>query len=148
MERLLWRSYCTIGQVASVKKPVPKPMLPNFFTLYGVSRALFVKCAAMFGLRVYLSLPYNHFILWHGPLSRYVKLRVVHAPGMPGTFSPLPTLKALVSAPGMHHGTCVTHVSLCMSRSLTPRWRENIPGIPGECANRNFTYLVGGPWHH
>ena len=26
----------------------------------------------------------------HGPLSRYVKLRVVHAPGMPGTFSPPP----------------------------------------------------------
>ena len=24
----------------------------------------------------------------HGPLARYVKLRVAHAPGMPGTFSP------------------------------------------------------------
>ena len=28
-----------------------------------------------------------------GPLTRYVKLRVTHAPGMPGTFSPPPTLK-------------------------------------------------------
>ena len=27
----------------------------------------------------------------HGPLTRYVKLRVAHAPGMPGTFSPPPT---------------------------------------------------------
>ena len=26
----------------------------------------------------------------HGPLTRYVKLRVVHAPGMPGAFSPPP----------------------------------------------------------
>ena len=24
----------------------------------------------------------------HGPLTRYVKLQVAHAPGMPGTFSP------------------------------------------------------------
>ena len=42
----------------------------------------------------------------HGPLARYVKLRVAHAPGMPGTFSPPPR----VSDPGMYHGTCVTHV--------------------------------------
>ena len=42
-------------------------------------------------------------------------LRVAHAPGMPGTFF-------------MHHGACVTHVSLCMPGSLTSgflwsRWR-------------------------
>ena len=42
----------------------------------------------------------------HGPLARYAKLRVAHAPGMPGTFSPPPR----VSKPDMHHGTCVTHV--------------------------------------
>ena len=24
---------------------------------------------------------------------------------------------------------------------------ENVPGIPGVCAPRNFTYLVRGPWH-
>ena len=29
-----------------------------------------------------------HHDVTHGPLTRYVKLRVVHAPGMPGTFSP------------------------------------------------------------
>ena len=38
---------------------------------------------------------------WHGPLVRYVKLRVAHAPGMPGTFSPPPR----VSDPDMHHST-------------------------------------------
>ena len=42
----------------------------------------------------------------NGPLTRYVKLRVVHAPGMPGTFFP-PTR---VSDQAMHHGTYVTHV--------------------------------------
>ena len=44
----------------------------------------------------------------HGPFDRCVKLWVVHAPGMPETFSSLP--KPQVNNPGMHHGTCVTHV--------------------------------------
>ena len=30
---------------------------------------------------------------YHGPLTRYVKLRAAHAPGMPGTFFPPPTSK-------------------------------------------------------
>ena len=54
--------------------------------------------------------------------------------------------KPLVSDPGMHHGTCVTHVPWYMSGSLTRgRW-ENVPGIPGACATHKFTYLVRGPW--
>ena len=74
----------------------------------------------------------------HGPLTRWVKLLFVHAPGMPGTFSP-------VSDPGMHHGTCVTHVPWCMPRSLSHGSGESVPGIPGVCATRNSTYLVRGP---
>ena len=66
-------------------------------------------------------------VIWdsaHGPLARYVKLGVAHAPGMPGPFS----LPARVRDPDMHHGTCVTHVPWCMPRSLTggfhwSRWR-------------------------
>ena len=42
--------------------------------------------------------------------------------------------KPLVSDPGMHHGTCVTHVPWCMSGSLTCCDGENVPGIPGACA--------------
>ena len=42
--------------------------------------------------------------------------------------------KPLVSDPGMHHGTCVTHVPWCMSGSLTRACGENVPGIPGPCA--------------
>ena len=45
-------------------------------------------------------------IMWHGPLTRFVKLRVAHAPGMLGTFS----LPPQVIDPDMHHGICVTHV--------------------------------------
>ena len=39
-----------------------------------------------------------------------LKLRVAHASGMPGTFSPT----RYVSDPGMHYGTCLTHVPWCM----------------------------------
>ena len=42
--------------------------------------------------------------------------------------------KPLVSDPGMHHGTCVTHVPWCMSGSLTCGDGENVPGIPSACA--------------
>ena len=42
--------------------------------------------------------------------------------------------KPIVSDPGMHHGTCVTHVLWCMSGSLTCGDGENVPGIPGACA--------------
>ena len=42
--------------------------------------------------------------------------------------------KPLVSDPGMHHGTCVTHVTWCMSGSLNRGGGENVPGIPGACA--------------
>ena len=82
-------------------------------------------------------------ISYNGPLIRYVKLRVAHAPG---TFSPPPR----VGDPDMHHGTCVTHVPWCILGSLTSgflwsRWRKNVPSIPGACAKHNFTYLVRGP---
>ena len=62
--------------------------------------------------------------IFHGPLTKYVKFRVAHAPGMPRGFS----LPPRVSDTGMHHGTCVTHVLWCMPGSLTSgllwsRWR-------------------------
>ena len=63
-------------------------------------------------------------IFYHGPLTRCVKLRVAHAPRMPGSF--FPSLR--VSNPDMHHGTCMTHVPWCMPGSPTSgflwsRWR-------------------------
>ena len=53
--------------------------------------------------------------LIHGPFTRYAKLRVTHAPGMSGTFSP----PLQVSDPDVHHDTCVTHVPWCMLGPLT-----------------------------
>ena len=65
---------------------------------------------------------------------------------MPGTFSRHRLQREpLVSDPGMHHGTCVTHAPWFMSGSLTRAGGENVPGIPGACATRIFTYLARGP---
>ena len=63
----------------------------------------------------------NYFVATGLSLTSYVKLRVAHAPGMPGTFFPPPRVSDTA-------GTCVTHVPWCLSGSLTngflwSRWR-------------------------
>ena len=50
--------------------------------------------------------------------------------------------KPVVSDPGMHHGTCVTHVPWYMSGLLARGGGKYVAGIPGACATRNFTYLT------
>ena len=75
----------------------------------------------------------------HGSLARNIKLRVVHVPGMPGTFSP----PSRVSDPDMRHGTCVTHVPGCMLGSLTSgflrsRWRRKRSRHPRRMRNPQF----------
>ena len=83
----------------------------------------------------------------HGPLTRYVKLRVAHVPGIPGTFSRHRLQrKPLVNDPSMHHGTCVTHVPWYILGSLTRGGEENVSGIPGACATLNFTFRTRGPF--
>ena len=81
----------------------------------------------------------------HGPLARYIKMRVAHAPGMPGAFSP----SARVCDPDMHHGTCVTHVPWCMPGLLNRgflwnRWWGKHSWHSWRMCNRNFTYLIRG----
>ena len=55
--------------------------------------------------------------------------------------------KPLISDPGMHHGTCVTHVPWCMSGSLTCGYGENVPGIPGACAPAILRIWQEAHWH-
>ena len=71
---------------------------------------------------------------------RYVKGRVVHAPGI---FTPPPRF----SDPNMHHGTCVTHVRWCMPASLMngflcSGWRGKRSRHP-QCT-RNQQFYVSG----
>ena len=90
---------------------------------------------------------------WHncthgyGPLASYLKLRVAHALGMPGTCPPSPR----VNDPDMHYGTCVTHVPWCIPGSLTSgfllsRLRGKRSRHSRRMRNPKFTYLVRGPW--
>ena len=64
------------------------------------------------------------------------KITVCACAGNAGNVFPIRRFrrKPLVSDPGMHHGTSVTHVPWCMSGSLTCGDGENVPGIPGACA--------------
>ena len=66
----------------------------------------------------------------HGPLARYVKLRVVHPLGLSGTFSLSPTSK---------------ETTIYRSRHASQHVRD-VPGIPGACGTHNFTYLARSPW--
>ena len=73
------------------------------------------------------------------------KIAVCACAGNAGNIFPATDFEQLVSDPGKHHGTCVTHVPWCMSGTLTRSGGENVPGIPGACATHNITYLVRGP---
>ena len=77
------------------------------------------------------------------PLARNIKLRVAHAPGMPGTF-PLPPW---LGDPVMHQCTYVTHGPWCMQQSLTSgflwsRWREKRSRYSRRMHNPQF-YVSG-----
>ena len=60
-------------------------------------------------------------IIRYGPLTRYVKLRVEHAPGMSGAFSPPPTSKGTASKRSRYasrhvrHARAVMHVGIAIS---------------------------------
>ena len=66
----------------------------------------------------------GHNLIWHRPLTRYVKLCVAHAPGMPGTFSPPPTSKETASLRSQHASWHVRHARAVMHVGISnPRWR-------------------------
>ena len=88
------------NSISSVCIPLAKPTWEDAHTYI-----LYIMYVWLYGTRK----------VCYGPLTRYAKLWVTHAPGMPGTFSP----PLRVSDPDMHHGTCFTHVPWCISRSLT-----------------------------
>ena len=63
---------------------------------------------------------------------------------MPGTFFPPPRF----SDPGMHHGTCITHVPWCMPGLLTRGflWSRAGKTFPAFPAHAQPAFLVRGPW--
>ena len=91
-----------------------------------------------------MTLTAYHF---HGPLARYVKLRVAHAPGMSGTFS---RHRRLANPTWLTARAWRTCREACRDRLLAVSFEvgggENVPGISGACATRKFTYLEWGPF--
>ena len=94
------------------RNTMPRQILSEFFTLlcYCIYVPLWKICFCASAFR--------------GPRSRCVKLRVVHAPGMPETFSPPPTSKETHSyrsryaSRHVRHARAVNHVGFA-----NPRWR-------------------------
>ena len=77
----------------------------------------------------------NH-LLCHGPVTRYVELRIVYAAGMPEPFffnHPLQR-KSLVSNPSIHGARAVKYVGI-----TNPRWR----GKRSRCMSNPRFYLSG-----
>ena len=108
------------------------------------SREISCSSASEATLKIWLNT-----LMWirYGPLTRYIKLYVAHAPECREGFPRHQLqMQPLVSDPGMHPGTCMTHVPWCMSGSLTHGGGENAPSITSACATHNFTYLARGPW--
>ena len=69
----------------------------------------------------------------HGPLTRYAKLRVGHAPGMPGTFSPPPTSNETTSYRSQHASRHVRRARAVMHVGIdNPRRR----GKRSRCSRR------------
>ena len=60
----------------------------------------------------------------NGSPTRYVKLRIAHAPGMPGSFSPPPTSKDTASWRSQHASRHVRYARAVMHVGIAnPRWR-------------------------
>ena len=112
LRKMVVDASCNVTWVSyNVTSGQPKPT----GTLVGGFTPLFMSKLTIYGINVVGHYnPFNHkaWGQFHGPLIRYVKLQVAHAPGMPEKIFPHRRFqsKPLVSDPGMHHGTCVTHV--------------------------------------
>ena len=147
LECLDWEISCHTISWSSIDIAINSQIMPNLLVPSGIwlkdeIRCYYRKIKIWTSLSLQISLchqlaKYCFSILdcEHGPLTRYVRLRVAHAPEFRER---LPRQrfqrKPLVNDLGMHHGTCVTHVPWCMSGSLTCGGGENVPDIPGACA--------------
>ena len=113
-------------------------------------RKKWVKLRFFAHLSLLLSLLFVFFyllqiaLLCNGPLDRYVKFQVAHAPGMPGTF---PRHRRLVIPTCIMARASRTCRDACRDRLLVVSFEvdggESVPGIPG--ATGNLTCLVRGP---
>ena len=62
----------------------------------------------------------------HGPLARYVKIRVAHAPGMPGTFSPAANFR------GNYYIAIPACITARAWRTCRDACRDRLPAVTGK----------------
>ena len=85
----------------------------------------------------------RNMAIHHGPLSRSVKLRVAHAPRIPGTFPPPPTSKETASYRSRHESRHVHHARAVMHVGIDyPRWRGKRPWY-SRCMHNPQVYVCG-----
>ena len=146
--RAIWQKIIQIVIIGFVTYKNTIPFIANFFRGQWVKIIATICTVAIATNRQLFSCYYWKRTV-NGPLTRYLELRLLmHRECREHLPRPRLQRKPLVNNPGMHHSTCVTHVPWCMSGSLVCGGGENVTGIPGACAIRNFTYLARGPCHH
>ena len=79
----------------------------------------------------------------NGPLTRYVKLRVVHAPGMPGTFSPSPNSKGTDNKRSRNASRHVRHARAVMQVGIANPWWRGKRSRHSRCMRNPQFYISG-----
>ena len=102
---------CTSVRFLSITEQVLSQWWEKFLSQWEITAPVPVGFGIFFEWDMHtLELLLKRFIIskCYGPLTRYEKLRVAHAAGMPGTLSSRHRLqrKLLVSDPGIHHNVC------------------------------------------
>ena len=99
--------------------------------------------------RRYIALSYSYTAQTkslHGPLTRYAKLRVTHAPGMPGTFSPPPRISDPDRNASRHvrHARAVMHGGIANLRfPLKSMAGKAFPAFPAHVSGKRPMEIVG-----
>ena len=102
----------------------------HYSWLFGViilSEKVTVFCLGLFQIVLnFFSDAITHpWAIFNGPLTRYVKLRVAHAPGIPGTFSSPPSSKVTASKRSLHASWHVRYARTMMHVGIaSSRWRR------------------------
>ena len=111
------RTSCDLSDLTVDMPPVPSP------------------CPSL----MYLHVVYSCVDGQYWPLTRYVKLRFAHAPGIPGTFSPPPTSKETTSLRPRHASRHVRDARAVMHVGIVnPRWRGKRSRHPRCMRNPQF----------
>ena len=107
------------------KGPVTRKMFPFDDVIMSAS-ALCERTISWYKTTTWPNIQQPIYCKRHGPLTRYVKLQVAHAPGMPGTFSPAADFKGnrWLAIPA-----CITARAW---RTCRDACRDRLPAVTGK----------------